>query len=396
VRLISLFFLSVFMFAPHTFAETIKCQTQTFSAFSLVFSTSQPPTTPASLKAKLRTGFFSSSNDLSLKMAPRLDELNYTDYWNPQNFWLSLGTFHGDGDYPNSSLTLKDKNNVQTTYDLKCQLTGPIEFKNFCEETANNNPQQNLFDSVRHMNIDLLEATLPCQVNVNAVDPLGCNPLLILSDINCGTGQFDPYAAYDIKAMVSDLIHAGVSVDAYDPATQETSLIKLAHLSDLESVKSLLAAKANINAQDKDGMTALMRAVETRYLKLVQFIIDQKPNLNLRNRSGMTALEIAQAKGYTELFSALSGVNIVTIQGDSSGVCFPMSLNLKLNQPNKVVLTTKNSMLMLTSQDLNMNLMAGSGMDANTTITPQKAGEFVMNCGPQMGSGNPQGKIIVQ
>lgn len=388
------FFLTVFLFGHFSYSETIECREKNLSSFSLKFSTSVPETTPSSLKAKLKVGFLSRTQNLSLKLAPRNNVLSYTDYWNPKSFWLNMGEYHGLGRYSNVQFTSDE--GTKHTYVLDCDLTGPMQFRNYCDLTPDNNPQQNLFMAVRQMNGDLLEATLPCEVDVNALNQNQCSPLLVLSDINCGTGLFDAYAAYDIKDMVQSLIQAGASVDARDPITQATPLIKLARLQDMASVKNLIEARASINAQDGDGMTALMMAVETRYLKLVQYLVDQKSNLNLINNSGMTALQIAQAKGYSELYDSLSGEKTVTVQGDSTGICSPMTVVLKLNQPNKVVLTTKNSMLMLTSKDLNINLMAGSGMDANTTVTPQHAGEFIMNCGPQMGSGNPEGKIIVQ
>ena len=152
MKVTNLFFLSILLSGQPIFAEAIKCQTQHSSSFSLSFSTSQSPTTPPSLQAQLKTDLFSGSKKISLKMAPRLDSLNYAGYWNPESFWLSLGTFHGEGNYPNSTLTLKGENNTKVIYNLKCQLRGPIEFKNACEETVNNSPQQNLFDSVRHIN----------------------------------------------------------------------------------------------------------------------------------------------------------------------------------------------------------------------------------------------------
>jgi len=256
--------------------------------------------------------------------------------------------------------------------------------------------QKNLFEAVKTSNRDLLEAMLSCGLDLRTVDEKGCTPLLVLSDKNCGSGQFDLFAVSDIKEMVADLIKAGAVVDSRDPITEETSLIKVAHIQDLDSAMELVKAGANLNAQDKDGMTPLMRAVEARYLKMVEAFVAAGADLDLKNRIGQTALDIATAHGSSELFDALAGANIVTVQANKEGVCSPMSLVLKLNQPNKIILKTENPMLMLAAKDLNINLMAGAGMDANVTITPQKAGKFVMTCGPQMGDGNPQGSILVQ
>ena len=84
------------------------------------------------------------------------------------------------------------------------------------------------------------------------------------------------------------------------------------------------------------------------------------------------------------------------IQGSKSGVCKPMDFSLKLNKPNRIILRTENSMLMLESKDLNISLMAASGRDDDTIIMPKKAGQFKMTCGPSMGDGNPEGKITVE
>jgi hypothetical protein len=61
----------------------------------------------------------------------------------------------------------------------------------------------------------------------------------------------------------------------------------------IETIRSLLEAAARINAQDKNGATALHRAVRTRGAEAVKYLLQAGSDPLLRNKSGSTAFHLA-------------------------------------------------------------------------------------------------------
>ncbi|HTA40791.1 MAG TPA: ankyrin repeat domain-containing protein [Bryobacteraceae bacterium] len=72
-----------------------------------------------------------------------------------------------------------------------------------------------------------------------------------------------------------------------------TPLVYAARANDLESVKALLAAGANINQTTGYGWSPLLVATQNRYYKLAAFLLDHGANVNLTNKGGWTPLYLA-------------------------------------------------------------------------------------------------------
>jgi len=61
-----------------------------------------------------------------------------------------------------------------------------------------------------------------------------------------------------------------------------------------EAVAYLLQQGADINAQDQDGTTALMEAVDVREPEVVKVLVARGADVSLKNKSGKTARDIAR------------------------------------------------------------------------------------------------------
>jgi hypothetical protein len=72
-----------------------------------------------------------------------------------------------------------------------------------------------------------------------------------------------------------------ISGPTYDPARQ------------VQTIECLLAAGADLNAQDKNGAAALHRAVRTRCAAAVRFLLKAGADPTLRNKPGSTAFHLA-------------------------------------------------------------------------------------------------------
>ena len=72
-----------------------------------------------------------------------------------------------------------------------------------------------------------------------------------------------------------------------------TPLVFAARTNDLESVRILLAAGADVNQVTNYGWSPLLVAIQNRYLQLASFLLDRGANPNLANKGGWSPLYIA-------------------------------------------------------------------------------------------------------
>jgi uncharacterized protein len=377
-----------------SFAKSLlSCSSPGSNNFSFEISNDRNDVSPPSYLAKLKAGFWEDSQEYKVKVAPQKNLLNFSEYWNSKDLWLVLGEYHGVGSYQ-GTLYLQQSEPNEVKFQVKCDLKSDLNFHSVCDSSGYD---QNLFfDAINRRNSNLIGEALACGVDVNATDARGCTPLLLLADPDCGTGKFDIFAAGDIKEPVGWLLKADAFVFSQDPVTEENILHKLTRYQDLASVKQVLATEPNVDAQDKLGITPLMRAVETHYLKMVETLILAGADLTIKNRAGETALDIAKSRGYQDISLALSIVKNVVVAADASGKCTPMSIELTVDKPNKIIFKTAKSMVMLDSKDLGISLMAMAGTDASATFVPKTKGTFKMTCGTSMSGGNPSGVITVR
>jgi len=103
--------------------------------------------------------------------------------------------------------------------------------------------------------------------------------------------------------MIEALLKARADPNVSDKATKRTPLMEVAAKGDSESVELLKQAKANLNAQDKDGRTALMDAAESGNRRAVGALVGTggyvgyKPpwaDTTKKTTQGDTALSLVQ------------------------------------------------------------------------------------------------------
>ncbi|CAE7236447.1 ankrd29 [Symbiodinium sp. CCMP2592] len=84
-----------------------------------------------------------------------------------------------------------------------------------------------------------------------------------------------------------------------------TALMWAARKADVEIVKAILLAGANVNLQSHYGKTALMFAAQYNEPEVVEAVLKHKPELNLQNKDGWTALIFAARFGKPEALEAI-------------------------------------------------------------------------------------------
>lgn len=106
------------------------------------------------------------------------------------------------------------------------------------------------------------------------------------------------------SAAVTLFIDAGMSLEARDRVGQ-TPLMAATLADQIETVRLLLARKANPNAHDKYGGTALMTAAWKGNDEIVLSLLASGVDLNAKANNGMTALMFAAWENHIEISRVL-------------------------------------------------------------------------------------------
>ena len=136
-------------------------------------------------------------------------------------------------------------------------------------------------------------------------DTIAVGALGILGDV-IGLGKVEAGRTeinFD-KCKVTLTPQIGPSAVAPSSAAQD-NLNDASEAGDLSRVKALLAAKADVNATDPDGTTALFLAAQNGHLEVVQALLAAKADVNAKTANGATALFISSAYGHLEVVRAL-------------------------------------------------------------------------------------------
>jgi ankyrin repeat protein len=91
------------------------------------------------------------------------------------------------------------------------------------------------------------------------------------------------------------LDYKNIYLDLKDAADGRTALIMGAYFEDLESVRLLINAKADLNVQDVNGDSALMWAAKKQNVALTKLLIAGGAELSLKNSDNLDALALARS-----------------------------------------------------------------------------------------------------
>ena len=109
-----------------------------------------------------------------------------------------------------------------------------------------------------------------------------------------------------------DLSMAAIIYQWYNQRKLNKQLLDAARSGDLKTVKNCLYYGADIEAQDNDGLTSLMRASANGHIEIAQLLIDNGANINAKDNDGWTSLMRACFYGNIETAQFLidNGANI--------------------------------------------------------------------------------------
>lgn len=143
------------------------------------------------------------------------------------------------------------------------------------------------------------------------------------SSPNGGGGKNLPLAAASTPRVVALLVEAGADPNAHDPnrSLADTPLTSKAHRGKTACVEALLAAGADIEERDKQGMTPLLLAVAGGHLPCVRALLAAGADINRPDPFGntplMTAFSHRRLPVFRELLRAGADVTLRDCGGRS-------------------------------------------------------------------------------
>ena len=137
----------------------------------------------------------------------------------------------------------------------------------------------------------------------------------------------------------------------------QEAIIEASKAGDLKRVKDLIAAGADVNLQDKNGITALIWANVLGHLDVVKILIEAKANVDHQDKYGRTALIFASGSGHLlEVAEALSATDTNTRYQEKT-----YNLQTIMNESKKGHLKSVKTLI---TAGANPNLQEQDGMTA--------------------------------
>ena len=100
-----------------------------------------------------------------------------------------------------------------------------------------------------------------------------------------------------------------------DPPNPNKELFLAAHRGELDKVKELLDAGADVNYRNEDSMTPLMFAVSGEHLNIVNELIGRGADVTMVDMNGATALHLAASYGNVDILKKIIDTHIA--EGDN-------------------------------------------------------------------------------
>ena len=180
-----------------------------------------------------------------------------------------------------------------------------------------------LMRAVANQRTNVVERLLASKATVNSTMAIGRTALhyavmeddtnivaLLLSynaDVNAGSGsEYDPPPLHEARTpgMVELLLANKADIEARDQ-NGETALHKAALFNTTNIAKILILHGADVNARDRSGRTPLHRAVWRHSMTVAKLLLDNGANAAIRDEEGNNPLQIARNRGYKDMVDLL-------------------------------------------------------------------------------------------
>ncbi|MBU0617074.1 MAG: ankyrin repeat domain-containing protein [Planctomycetes bacterium] len=164
-----------------------------------------------------------------------------------------------------------------------------------------------LFIAARAGRVELVQRLLTSGAGANLKNLRGASPLHVIAT----DGQRTPPAQAARKAIAGLLLAAGADVDAADGEGMTALHVGLARQRD-ELVAALIEGGADVHLRDANGRTPLYYAALSNNSKAIALLVEKKADVDLADKAGNTALHAAALRCRCKAIELLlkSGANV--------------------------------------------------------------------------------------
>ena len=236
-----------------------------------------------------------------------------------------------------------------------------LTIKDIDINAQNNEGSTALIEAIEKNNATLVTQLINKGANVNIADKNGFTPLIMATinaknaiatelinngaDINAQNNEGDTALIRAIKNNDKDkvllLINNNANVNQINKKGESPLISASRYGLSLDTIDLLLEKGALINAQDNNGWTALMWAIDQNEQKIAESLIKKEANVNLANKTGETPLMKAASKGLVDLIELLLTNKAIINAVDHKGKTALMYAAEK-GKPDAVSLLIKN------------------------------------------------------
>ncbi|MEZ0260215.1 MAG: ankyrin repeat domain-containing protein [Alphaproteobacteria bacterium] len=182
--------------------------------------------------------------------------------------------------------------------------------------------------AVRSGEVQVVRHLILSQADVNAEDRRGYAPLNIAAERRH-------------EVIGGMLLSSGANPEHLIPRINETPLITAAHMGCEKLVQRLITRRVNLDAQDCNGVTAVMRAAGGEHIECLELLLKAGANLELKSKTGSKMEDFAKRGKARKVLRALdSAENVQTAltnaceDGQLEAIRQALEAGADLNEPD--------------------------------------------------------------
>jgi ankyrin repeat protein len=138
--------------------------------------------------------------------------------------------------------------------------------------------------------------------------------------LDCGTPAIWFAATREVPGSLRMLLEAGADPNAIDEGRHQSPLFGALRSHNLENVRLLIGARANIDYQNFNGFTAPMIAVGLGEFEIACYLVESGANVRLKTTRGSTLLDLAlKRKVGNQEGAKLARARLLALLGGTEG-----------------------------------------------------------------------------